>query len=283
MTTLYASAISLVTLLFQLINYSFPDNLDYYFDPSFGAIRWSIAMLVVLFPLYVYLTRVANEKIRNNSEEKENIFRKWLVYLTLFISGTTLVVDLVVLINAFLGGDLTSRFLLKVVAVFVVIGFAFYYYLNDLRGKWEREEKLSKTIALIVSLIVVASIILGFLVVGSPSEQRLLKFDNEKINDLSSITWEIENYYRENNKLPEDLNQIRDDSYAEEIFTDPQSGEPYGYNLVGTDTYELCAEFNLDSSSFNSRAYPIYDWTHNVGENCFKKTINPEILKPIIR
>ena len=59
--------------------------------------------------------------------------RKWLIYLTLFLSALVLIGDLVVLVNGLLQGELTTAFILKVVSVFVVIGGIFLYYLWDVR------------------------------------------------------------------------------------------------------------------------------------------------------
>ena len=102
---------------------------------------------------------------------------------TLFIAGITIVVDLIVLINTFLGGELTTRFVLKVLAVLIVIGGAFLYYFYGLRGKWEVEEKTSIMIGWIVSVVVLISIISGFFIIGSPQTQRLLRLDQTKVND----------------------------------------------------------------------------------------------------
>jgi hypothetical protein len=59
--------------------------------------------------------------------------RKWLIYFTLFAAALIIIGDLVTLLNRFLEGELTVRFLLKVLAVFFVAGSVFYYYLWDLR------------------------------------------------------------------------------------------------------------------------------------------------------
>ena len=66
--------------------------------------------------------------------EKRNLrIRKWLIYFTLFAAALIIIGDLVALIFSLLGGELTVRFLLKVVTIFFVAGSVFYYYLWDLR------------------------------------------------------------------------------------------------------------------------------------------------------
>jgi hypothetical protein len=58
--------------------------------------------------------------------------------MTLFLSSATLLGDTTTLIYNLLGGDLTIRFVLKVVVVAAIAGTAFAYYLLDLRTE-ERE------------------------------------------------------------------------------------------------------------------------------------------------
>ena len=65
--------------------------------------------------------------------------RKWLTYLTLFLGASVLIGDLVALSSVCSPGDLTSRFLLKVIVVAAIAGTIFGYYLTDLR-KDETEE-----------------------------------------------------------------------------------------------------------------------------------------------
>jgi hypothetical protein len=61
--------------------------------------------------------------------------RKWLTYLTLYVAATVVLSDLATLIQRTLGGELTSRFLLKVLTVAVLAGGVFGYYLTDLRAE----------------------------------------------------------------------------------------------------------------------------------------------------
>ena len=62
MVTLYGSAISLITLLFQYINLAIPDALmqGYYYEGAYQSIRFAVASLMVLFPAYVWVTWFLN-------------------------------------------------------------------------------------------------------------------------------------------------------------------------------------------------------------------------------
>ncbi len=137
MVALYVSASSFLVLVFQYINLAFPDLVEYnyYFntDGIYQSMRWAIASLIVIFPAYILTTRFLNKVYLKHPEKRELKVRKWLVYFTLFVASLTIVGDLVRLIFNFLEGEITMRFILKVLAVFFVAGSMFVYYLWDLR------------------------------------------------------------------------------------------------------------------------------------------------------
>ena len=58
--------------------------------------------------------------------------RRWLTYTTLFLAASILVGDVISLIYSLLGGEITSRFLLKVLVVGFIAGTVFWYYLSTL-------------------------------------------------------------------------------------------------------------------------------------------------------
>lgn len=135
--TLYASAGSFVALIFQYINVLIPDPLDrsgyYGLLSSYSIIRWSISALVIIFPVYVATSWFLNKSYASSPTKRNLRIRKWLVYFTLFAAALIIIGDLVTLIFNLLGGELTARFLLKIVTVFFVAGSVFYYYFWDLR------------------------------------------------------------------------------------------------------------------------------------------------------
>lgn len=134
---LYISSFSFGTLLFQFINRWIPDALQQYYDPSQTAIRMAISSLIIAFPLYLWLTHLTLKAIQRNPEKKSSKIRKWLTYITLFIAAGFIIGDLITLLFNLLGGELTLRFVLKVIVILVIAGLIFGYYLWDLR----KEEK----------------------------------------------------------------------------------------------------------------------------------------------
>lgn len=135
--TLYISAYSFGSLLFQYINRAFPDVLLQYDNGSSQAIRSSLAALIVAFPIFFFLCVSLARAMRCHAEKKASKIRKWLTYITLFIAAGVIIGDLIMLITSVLAGELTTRFDLKVLTVLAIAGSIFGYYLWDLR----REEK----------------------------------------------------------------------------------------------------------------------------------------------
>ena len=135
--TLYGSAIAFLTLIFQYVNVWLPDPLEggqyYVRQGAFRAIRWSIASLIIIFPVYILTNWFLNKSYAKVPEKRYLKIRKWLIYFTLFAAALIIIGDLVTLIYRLLGGEFTLRFILKVVAVFFVAGNIFGYYLWDLR------------------------------------------------------------------------------------------------------------------------------------------------------
>jgi hypothetical protein len=141
-TTLYISAFNLGKLIFQFINRAYPDPP---MPAGFGkytreAIRWSVASLIIAFPVFAYMSRLLSRAVHRDPGKRASRVRKWLTYITLFVAASIIIGDLTTLVYNFLGGEITPRFLLKVLTVGAISGAIFGYYLWDLR----QEESESK-------------------------------------------------------------------------------------------------------------------------------------------
>lgn len=133
---LYLSAFNFGALLFNFINRWLPDVTQYGGD-DLSAIRFSVASLIVAFPLYLWLSSLMLKAIRKDNEKRSSKIRKWLTYVTLFVAAGVIIGDLITLLFNLLNGELTLRFVLKVLTVLLIAGLIFGYYLWDLR----QEEK----------------------------------------------------------------------------------------------------------------------------------------------
>ena len=134
--TLYASAYNLGSLIFEFINRAFPDpsqTSQFYEQYSRQSIRWSISGLIVAFPVFLYLSWLTERETSRDPMKRASKVRRWLTYLTLFSAACALLGDFTTLVYNVLGGELTVRFLLKVLTVALISGTAFIYYLRDIR------------------------------------------------------------------------------------------------------------------------------------------------------
>lgn len=284
---LYAVVISFLNLTFALIDTLYPP-IDIYYGYSASPISWPMAMLIVIFPTLLILSFFLKKDFALNPLKKEFGLRKWLVYATLFIAGIVLVGDLVTILYKFLNGDLlTIGFILKALSVFLVMGVVFTYYILDIKGK---TDGLVNKFAFIGSLIIVLALIVGsFVVLGSPRTQRLIKYDTERVQELQNIQWQVLNFWQQKGSLPLNLVDLGDPFSGFQIPQDPETGELYVYEKVGTLTFKLCATFALASDEKGagyqsvelSRAYPNEivggdNWKHEVGKQCFERTIDPD-------
>jgi len=284
---LYVSAVSLLSLVFEIINYAFPDRLNYYADIYSSSMRVAVAALIVAFPVYIGLGWLFNREATRNPEKRQMLVRRWLTHLTLFIAGAAIAADLVVLIYEFLGGEITTRFVLKVLAVLVVAGLIFACYLLDLRRKGERT-RLFNGFAIAATLVVLASIVTGFYVIGSPAKQRALRFDERRSQDLQSIQWQVVSYWQQKEQLPQNLSQLEDPISGFNVPEDPKTNQAYEYRVTGPLAFELCATFELPTPegrrANGSVTMPIDmygkgldTWQHEAGRQCFTRTIDPDL------
>lgn len=130
--TLYGSVIALITVLFQLVNIYLPDPTSsrYAVESAERLMRFSVSSLIVMFPIYIWSVYYIN-KMSSQAEWIQNEkVRSYLINFTLFVGAIVMIVSLVSLINSFLNGELTLRFGLKLLSLFIVVGSVFYYYLS---------------------------------------------------------------------------------------------------------------------------------------------------------
>jgi len=283
--TLYISVWRYIDLLFEYINFLFPDQLDFYFEGMYHSVRWSIASLVIVFPFYLGITWYLRKDAIANPEKREIRVRKWLLNLTLFLAAVTIIVDLVTLVNRFLEGDLTARFVLKVLAVLITAGAVFAYYFWDLRRETLPSSKPSKWLAGLAALVVLVSIGSGFFIIGSPMKARKLRFDERRVNDLSMLQGEIINLWQQKRALPKTMNELNDDIRGFAPPTDPETNAPYEYKVLSSRSFELCATFNLETpkQQKGSRApYSLHgqNFLHGSGRTCFTRTVDPDLYPP---
>jgi hypothetical protein len=286
---LAVGVVSFITLLFQYVNVQFPDALDSWMMQSASmAMRSSISALLVVWPVFILMSWLISKDLKADHEKQGMWVRKWLLYLTLFIAALTVIIDLITLINTFLSGEITTRFILKVFVVLAVAAAVFAYYLWELRRDPASITALPKHSAIASSVVIVGAIVASFLIVGSPSQQRATRMDEQRLWDLKSIQNEVLNYWIEKEELPATLEDLENAFTGFQPPVDPNSDKPYTYTVTSELEFEVCATFETEvTQDGNKNAYPIMPygyrdassdvWTHGIGTTCFSRTIDPEL------
>ncbi|OGF51909.1 hypothetical protein A3I27_00975 [Candidatus Giovannonibacteria bacterium RIFCSPLOWO2_02_FULL_43_11b] len=295
--SLYVAAGSFITLIFQYINYLIPDPLQAgygYITSVFDSIRWSISILIVIFPVYAWTLWFMDKGYKEIPERMAMKSRKWLVYLTIFVAALLMIGDFVALVYQLLRGEFTSSFLLKVLTIILIAGAVFIYYLKEIkRQTGEARSSFVKTVSYAAIAVVAVSIIGGFFIVGSPKEERAYRFDEQRVSDLQNIQNETVYFWQAKRKLPNDLSELNDSIRGFRVPVDPENSSNYIYRKTGNLSFDLCANFARASRSGLDRTaaekpMPIgqpYDisgyWDHEAGQICFQRTIDPDKFPPL--
>lgn len=305
--TLITSVVSFLNLTFSTLEKKFPDVLNSayqygYYDYTYEGIRTALAVLVIFFPVFLVISYFWDKHSKNILGSIDKIIKKWLLYIVLFLSSIVVMVDLVALIRYFISGEITTRFILKVLVTLITAVTIGLYYILVLKDK-----KYDSRIGLIFSslgvLFVFLIIFYSFLIMGSPMKQRVLRLDNRRINDLQTIQYQVVNYWQQKEKLPENLSEFKDPISSFSLPIDPEfdKGKTYEYYKKADLTFELCAEFSAEMPKgwveYGGGVMPMFEkdiavssypypggvndsWDHGIGKVCFERTIDKDIYPP---
>ncbi len=291
LVALYVSITFLTLLLFSSVNLIWPDALDNYWQISQSeeTIRIAIAVLVIFFPTYLYLTHLVNEIRRRESSNQYIGLARWLVFLSLFVGGVIILVDFATIVYNFLAGEVTTRFLAKALILMAIVGFAFHYYLRDIKGYWITNKKASLTQGVIIGIVVIGSFVVGLSNISSPAVAREIRLDQKQLSDLQMIQEGINGYVASNGMLPKTLEDVYQGAPIPQV-----EGRP-GYTYITTgDSYSLCATFGHDSVGQDSYFTPGFtmpvdsakdkfiitnyqDWNYKAGQHCFDRELKKRI------
>ena len=272
-TTLWISAYNLGVLVFQFINQAFPDAAVRTFETwARQEVRWALSSLIVSFPVFVYLSGLTGRSVRRDPGKRRSNVRRWLMYVTVFVAASVLIGDFITLVYNALGGELSIRFVLKVLTIATIAATVFGYYLSDLRLEdtkspvegtgWKR------TIAGFAAVSVTAAVVAGLFVIGSPAEERARRLDERRVENLQMIQRSVYVYFDRHGRLPSSLEELSREDGMRIDQLDPLGG-PYEFRLIGAETYELCATFQRGSAEDGGARSGEF-WSHEAGRRCFQ-------------
>ncbi len=135
----------------------------------------------------------------------------------------------------------------------------------------------------IVILAVLATLVGGFWLAGSPQQERFRRADAQRLQQLQQIANGVDAFWQQNQRLPANLEELqtsRSFFAGPEGVRDPESNELYRYQPQTSSTYELCATFQTATLAETNPPHPVFDgpaasgfWNHGVGLTCFRPSI----------
>lgn len=141
---LYIAVVSLVVMLFNLIDVAFPDPADSYYGYSrewtLSSIRFALSFVIVFSPLYLLFNRLIRRQTLRGALVRGGTVQRWLTYLTLFVIVVTVLVDAATLVFTLLEGEMTLRVFLKCIILFAAVGGVFVYLWMETK-KWSMNLK----------------------------------------------------------------------------------------------------------------------------------------------
>jgi hypothetical protein len=256
-------------LFFTLIDRWFPNALNAaYVAQSFrSSVTVQLATIIVAAPIFYFVSRSIVRGLQVRPDGADSGIRKWLTYIALVVAAVIMLSDAILFLAAFLQGDLTPAFVLKVLVLLAIAGGIFAYYFSAVRGPAvSRERDLFFGGA--AAVVVAASLVLGFFIVGSPAHGRQVAADQRRVTDIKAVAQLIHEYRPQGNTLPRNLDGFGSNLTAAPHY-DPITSKPYEYRYLGGTSYELCATFDTrnDDTTFGI-------FVHPAGRACFKLDAN---------
>lgn len=286
-------------LYFNVINMLFPDSArDYSFwqiDNARNAIHYSMAALIVGFPLYVLAIRTWFRRFREEEGKVESNLTKWITYLVLLVASVVVLGDAITVLYTFLQGEISVRFFLKALTILIIAGVTFWFYYLERKKIQYRKDIPRRTFIQIgwgVFILGVLGIVLGFITAGTPGTERARTFDTQRASDLSSLSRCVTQYAKTYRRLPERLNDLKVQSnlsYCATLY-DPETGSEYEYSVVAplvatgsgtlSGSFELCGTFTLSTTNLQD----VSKWgKHPAGEHCEVEEVSVSIPQSVIQ
>lgn len=302
--TLITSVSSFLILFFETLNKKFPDALNStyqygYSSYNYESLRGTLATLIIVFPVFLVLSYFWRKLSKNELGKGDSLIFKWMIYMVIFLAGVVVIVDLVTLVKYFVAGEITTRFIFKVLGTIVVAVLVGLNYFSELRNN---KNKILFIIYSIISVLIFIGIIIwSFMVMGSPQKQRAWRLDDRRVNDLQSIQYQVINYWQQKEELPKDLSFLSNPISSYYVPVDPEFEKGYIYEYAQKDkmSFELCATFSEQMPKGwqeNGGGFQTFDvaksvampsprgindsWYHEKGRTCFTRIIDKDIYPP---
>jgi hypothetical protein len=133
-------------------------------------------------------------------------------------------------------------------------------------------DKLGRVLAIAGVLVAIATVAGAIKVMGTPAEQRRMRIDARRVEDLNTLVGAIREHAKEQG-LPPDLATLAREPGSDLPLADPEGRGPYAYQRIDDRRFRVCAVFTTDTAKArSSEVYGIADmerWKHGAGRQCF--------------
>ena len=120
------------------------------------------------------------------------------------------------------------------------------------------------------------------LVHRDPAHERRERLDARRAQDLQVISQAIGRYEATHERLPATLDELQRGSDIQVVITDPVTLEPYGYETGEGAAYELCAVFELATTTTERELRRGRRFSRReAGRHCFQLRAERDRLGPI--
>jgi len=132
------------------------------------------------------------------------------------------------------------------------------------RGTW------GFVIGALATCVVLGAVIAGVVLLESPREARLRRFDERRVEDLRTLAFAVDAYWSREGRLPDSLSDLAETQGIPEGLVDPETSEAYEYRVIGERTFELCAVFAREARTGARNALFRSRWDHDKGRAWFR-------------
>jgi hypothetical protein len=171
--------------------------------------------------------------------------------------------------------------------VAMIAGYVFGYYLVDLRRDEDRSGQPARGPAWaprVAAAAVVVVLAIGLWMIGTPRQARRMEIDAQRVRSLEQLSLTIDTYYMVERTLPPVLDSLMTSKWATSVDArDPVTGQPYGYMVMDSIHYQLCATFDTADSTgdWPSHTRGSRFWAHDAGRHCFRLRVTSQVLPPV--
>ncbi len=257
LVALIFTALSVGMIVFGIIDSSIIDALTYNsYNNVDGQLKFAISALFIAAPIYYFLSHLINRGLSRKEIEIDSSLRRWLTYFIILVASVTILGVFISVINNFLSGELTLRFISKAATMLLIAAAVFSFYFYDIkRMEIKKKDLILMLFACISGFLVLATFVAAWFFVESPQLARAKRLDQIVVNNIYQLEDSVNNYYVEYGTLPASLDDLKNSKnvyFDTKNLVDPETKVAIEYKVEGEENFSFCAVFRIDSADQRS-------------------------------